>query len=87
MLGDAVTFLEETTYEEFSLLELNQHTMSLIKIGHSTGTMSKIAPLVSLFAQMAASEQDGFDESALTRCYEMMNFIISDIHANMERLE
>jgi len=50
--------------------------------------MSDIAPLVTLFAQMAASEQDAFvDSTAVDRCRAMMERIVSKVHENLARLE
>jgi uncharacterized protein with PhoU and TrkA domain len=56
IISDAINFLDQLVAGEASLLELTQHTMSFIKIGHRTGHMSEIAPLITMFAQMAASE-------------------------------
>ncbi len=62
--------------------------MSFIKVGHASGHMSDIAPLVTLFAQMAASEQDAFvDSTAVDRCRAMMERIVSKVHENLARLE
>jgi len=50
--------------------------------------MGAVAPLVTLFAQMAASEQDAFvDSSAVERCRVMMQKIVDKVKENLIRLE
>ena len=73
IIEDAINFLDQLVSGEASLLELSQHTMNFIRVGRQTGHMHLVAPLVSLFAQMAASEQDAFvDSTAVERCRAMM---------------
>jgi len=49
--------------------------------------MASYAPLITLFAQMAASEEDEFvDPSAVDRCRSMMEEIMATCRANMEEL-
>lgn len=80
-------FLDQMVAGEASLLELSQHTMKFIQVGTHTHMMGQYAPLITLFAQMAASEEDMFvDVSAVDRCKAMMEEIIATCRANMEEL-
>merc|ERR1712139_89839 len=67
-LGGAVEFLDELVAGEASLVQLSQKTMALIQTGTMIHVMQHYAPVITLFAQMAASEEDVFvDEGAVNR--------------------
>ena len=45
----------------------------MIRVGTKARVIGKVAPLITMFAHMAASEEDDFvDQGAIERCKGMM---------------
>jgi len=88
VLGDAMDFLDELVAGEASLVQLSQHTMSLIQTGTMIHVMHSYSPVITLFAQMAASEEDVFvDQSAVDRVRAMMADMVGTVRVNLDQLE
>merc|ERR1712176_367593 len=88
VLGDAMDFLDELVAGEASLVQLTQHTMSLIQTGTLIHVMHSYSPVISLFAQMAASEEDVFvDQSAVDRVRQMMKDMMGTVRVNLDSLQ
>merc|ERR1712151_349658 len=88
VLGDAMDFLDELVAGEASLVQLSQHTMNLIQTGTLIHVMHSYSPVITLFAQMAASEEDVFvDQSAVDRVRAMMADMVGTVRVNLESLE
>merc|ERR1712139_159115 len=77
VLGGAMDFLDELVAGEASLVQLSEHTMNLIQTGTMIHVMHAYSPVITPFAQMAASEEDVFvDESAVDRVRTMMEEMV-----------
>merc|ERR1712190_425707 len=88
VLGDAMDFLDELVAGEASLVQLSQHTMNLIQTGTMIHVMHSYAPVITLFAQMAASEEDVFvDQSAVDRVRQMMADMMGTVRVNLDQLQ
>merc|ERR1712159_718003 len=88
VLGDAMDFLDELVAGEASLVQLSQHTMSLIQTGTMIHVMHAYSPVITLFAQMAASEEDVFvDQSAVDRVRAMMQDMVGTVRVNLDQLQ
>merc|ERR1712151_200112 len=87
VLGDAMDFLDELVAGEASLVQLSEHTMNLIQTGTMIHVMHAYAPVITLFAQMAASEEDVFvDQSAVDRVRQMMADMMGTVRVNLDEL-
>lgn len=88
VLGDAMDFLDELVAGEASLVQLSAHTMNLIQTGTLIHVMHAYSPVITLFAQMAASEEDVFvDQSAVDRVRQMMADMVGTVRVNLDSLE
>merc|ERR1712110_325322 len=88
VLGGAMDFLDELVAGEASLVQLSQHTMNLIQTGTMIHVMHSYSPVITLFAQMAASEEDVFvDQSAVDRVRQMMADMMGTVRVNLDQLE
>jgi hypothetical protein len=81
-------FLDELVSGEASLVQLAQTTKNLIQTGTMIHVMHSYSPVISLFAQMAASEEDVFvDQSAVDRVRAMMADMVGTVRVNLDKLE
>merc|ERR1712159_789120 len=88
VLGDAMDFLDELVAGEASLVQLSQHTMTLIQTGTMIHVMHAYSPVITLFAQMAASDEDVFvDQSAVDRVRQMMSDMVGTVRVNLDALQ
>merc|ERR1712039_685646 len=88
VLGGAMDFLDELVAGEASLVQLSQHTMNLIQTGTMIPVMHAYSPVITLFAQMAASEEDVFvDQSAVDRVRQMMADMMGTVRVNLDSLQ
>merc|ERR1712170_296327 len=88
VLGSAIDFLDELVAGEASLVQLSQHTMNLIQTGTMIHVMHAYSPVITLFAQMAASEEDVFvDQSAVDRVRAMMQQMVGTVRVNLDQLQ
>merc|ERR1712159_702013 len=88
VLGDAMDFLDELVAGEASLVQLSQKTMQLTQTGTMIHVMHAYSPVITLFAQMAASEEDVFvDQSAVDRVRAMMQEMVGTVRVNLDALE
>merc|ERR1712159_299084 len=88
VLGDAMDFLDELVAGEASLVQLSQHTMTLIQTGTMIHVMHAYSPVITLFAQMASSEEDVFvDQSTVDRVRQMMSDMVGTVRVNLDALQ
>merc|ERR1712159_880340 len=88
VLGDAMDFLDELVAGEASLVQLSQKTMQLIQTGTMIHVMHAYSPVITLFAQMAASEENVFvDQSAVDRVRAMMQDMVGTVRVNLDQLQ
>lgn len=81
-------FLDELVSGDASLVQLSAHTMNLIQTGTMIHVMHAYSPVIQLFAQMAASEEDLFvDQSAVDRVRAMMEEMVGTVRVNLDQLE
>jgi hypothetical protein len=59
-----MNILEELVSQDASLLQLSQHSFTLLKSGVKIGLTGAYAPIVAMFAQMATANQDMFMENS-----------------------
>merc|ERR1712184_55884 len=88
VLGGAMDFLDELVAGEASLVQLSEHTMNVIQTGTMIHVMHSYSPVITTFAQMAASEEDVFvDQSAVDRVRAMMADMVGTVRVNLDQLQ